>query len=105
MTTSKQKADLEDKRTTLRRRINQLREAQLIYAPCVVTLLLTSDPSDVTVAAPEDIPLHLPSSLPNNLRSTIPHLAEKEQRLHEAQCDDALAEIRHQRRILSTSRS
>ncbi|RXW11429.1 hypothetical protein EST38_g14426, partial [Candolleomyces aberdarensis] len=103
MTTSKQKADLEDKRTALRRRINQWREVQLVYTSCVVTLLPSSDPStsDVVVTAPEDIPLHLPSSLPANLQTTIPHLIKKEQRLREAQCDDALADIRRQRRILT----
>lgn len=51
----------------------------------------------------ESVPLHLPSSLPQHLR-TLPELAtalEKERRLRVAQADDALAEIRRQRRIIS----
>ncbi|KAJ2914795.1 hypothetical protein MD484_g5622, partial [Candolleomyces efflorescens] len=103
LTTSKQKADLEDKRTALQRRINQWREAQLVYAPCVVTLLpnFDSESDGPTLTRSENIPLHLPSSLPLPLRSSIPLLVEKERKLREAQCNDALGEIRRQRRILT----
>lgn len=102
-TTSKQKADLEEKRTGIQRRINQFREVQLAYCPCVASLLPmmveTTDAGDPTPA--EKIPLHLPSSLSLALRQSIPHLTTKESLLREAQCDDALADIRRQRRILS----
>ncbi|RXW12428.1 hypothetical protein EST38_g13424 [Candolleomyces aberdarensis] len=103
LTTSKQKADLEDKRTALRRRINQWREVQLVYAPCVVTRLPTSDESEGLAldTSAENIPLHLPSALPPSLQLSIPLLVEKERKLREAQCDDALGEIRRQRRILT----
>ncbi|KAJ2911563.1 hypothetical protein MD484_g8853, partial [Candolleomyces efflorescens] len=99
LTTSKQKADLEDKRTALRRRINQWRDIQWVYAPCVISLLPSVDGTDDTAA--ENAELYLPSSIPASLHSTVPLLIERERKLREAQCDDALAEIRRQRRILT----
>jgi hypothetical protein len=104
LTTSKQKADLEDKRTGLGRRINQWREVQAVYAPCVAPLLPSATVDDTEGqqrTTPEDLALYLPSALPTTLRSTIPLLVEKEKKLREAQCDDALGEIRRQRRILT----
>ncbi|KAF6741396.1 hypothetical protein DFP72DRAFT_1115848 [Ephemerocybe angulata] len=102
LTTSKQKADLEEKRTGLQRRINQFRPVQLAYTPCVASLLPVLDATDPgETVTPEKIPLHLPSSLSQVFRDSIPDLVGKEQRLREAQCDDALSEIRRQRRILT----
>ncbi|KAJ2911924.1 hypothetical protein MD484_g8492, partial [Candolleomyces efflorescens] len=104
LTTSKQKADLEDKRTGLGRRINQWREVQVMYAPCIATLLPSATVDETEGqqrTTPEDLALYLPSALPATLRSTIPLLVEKEKKLREAQCDDALGEIRRQRRILT----
>lgn len=106
--TSKQLADLEVKRTALRNRIQRWREAQLVYMPCVGTLLMqtltTVDSDEYSSIEPaEDIGLHLPSSLPQNLRR-LPALSDviaKERRLRVAQADDALADIRRQRRIIS----
>ena len=112
--TSKQLADLEEKRTSLRNRIQQWRQVQLEYTPCVAPFLvqppsltgLTEYPDDnesLSVEPAEFIPLHLPSSLPQHLRQ-LPELAsvlENERRLRVAQADDALAEIRRQRRIIS----
>ena len=98
--TSKQLADLKDKHTSLRNQIQVWREAQLVYTPCVTSLvqsLLASPDLDMllpTVLA-ESIPLHLPSSLPQCLRQ-LPKLAtvlEKEHRLRIAQAHDALADI------------
>jgi hypothetical protein len=88
----------------LGRRINQWREVQVVYAPCVTTLLPSATVDDTEGqqhTTPEDLALYLPSALPATLRSTIPLLVEKEKKLREAQCDDALGEIRRQRRILT----
>lgn len=105
MHTSKQKADLEERRTGLQRRINQFREVQIAYSPCIATLLPVgggqAENEVRNQVHPEDIPLHLPSSLPASLRHSITTLADKERRLREAQCDDALSDIRRQRRILT----
>jgi hypothetical protein len=99
-------ADLEVKRTTLRNRIQQWREAQLVYMPCVGTFLvqaLTAIADSPSVELAESIPLHLPSSLPQTLRQSpeLSEVIEKERRLRVAQADDALADIRRQRRIIS----
>ena len=70
------------------------------------SLLALSDAAESDLASVEPserIPLYLPSSIPQHLWQ-LPELAivvEKEHRLRVAQADDALAEIRHQRRIIS----
>ncbi|KAH9956388.1 hypothetical protein BGW80DRAFT_1439367 [Lactifluus volemus] len=105
--TSKQSADLEEKRTSLRNRILRWRQAQLAYTPCVASLVVQLALPDAAEALPvepaESMPLYLPSSLPQHLRqlSEITTVLEKECRLRIAQADDALAEIRRQRRIIS----
>jgi hypothetical protein len=103
--TSKQLADLEVKRTSLRNRIQQWREAQLVYMPCVSSL---AQPPPTTADSPpieraETISLYLPSSVPQHLRQSagLSAIIDKERRLRVAQADDALADIRRQRRIIS----
>src|SRR5882757_2266321 len=83
--TSKQSADIEDKRTSLRNRILQWRQVQLAYTPCVVPLIAQSlaaspdtlpdiDESLLPIEPAESISLYLPSSLPQRLR-LLPDLA------------------------------
>ncbi|KAI0245468.1 hypothetical protein BJV78DRAFT_1356698 [Lactifluus subvellereus] len=108
--TSKQLADLEEKRLSLRNRIQQWRQAQLAYIPCVAPLVaqfLSATPDaaeSLPVEPAESMPLYLPLSLPQRLRQ-LPELAsvlEKERRLRIAQADDALAEIRRHHSIISS---
>lgn len=107
--TSKQLADLEGKCTSLRNRIQWWHEAQLIYTPCVSSLLVPSftiaaaTAESAPIQPAKSIPLHLPSSLPQHLQqsSELSTVIEKECRLRVAQADDALADIRHQCRIIS----
>jgi hypothetical protein len=106
--TNKQVADLEDKCTSLRNQISRWREIQLLYMPCVGTLLAqcnaaTTATESPTIALAESIPLHLPSSLLEQLRQLpdISTVLDKELRLCIAQADDSLADIRRQRRIIS----
>lgn len=106
--TSKQQADLQDKRTTLIRRIQRWREVQLTYIPCVgpilaAALCVTTETDTPFIELAEHTSLHLPSSLPQHLRESpsISHVVEKEKRLRIAQADDALADIRRQRRIIT----
>jgi hypothetical protein len=84
----------------------------MVYMPCVATILssatdLDSDQSTETPERVENTQLYLPSSLPSSLPLQLrvtglsPGLAEKEIRLRIAQADDALAEIRRQRRIVT----
>src|ERR1700751_1125189 len=113
--TNKQLADLEEKRTSLRSQIQRWRQAQLVYMPCVASLVAQSptvpfettesslDATELLAEPAESISLHIPSSLPQHLRQ-LPGLAtllEKESRLRIAQADDTLAGIRRQRRIIS----
>ena len=76
--------------------------------PHVATLLLQSQspPDGPASSSPEllaeNIPLFLPSSLPPRIRS-LPELKEVcklERRLREPQADDALSEVRRQRRVI-----
>lgn len=84
--------------------------------PCVASLLTSSPSPDVgnhpTIdpippERVENIPLWLPSSLPATLPAQLrttglaPGLLDKETRLRVGQADDALAKIRHQRRIVT----
>ena len=111
--TSKQLADLQDKRNALHRLIQTWRDVQLIYTPHVASLIsqipappeatntepYPSSPSEVLA---ENLPLFLPSSLPPPIRA-LPELKDicsLERRLREPQADDALAEIRRQRRVI-----
>ena len=82
---------------------------QLAYTPCVGTLLArlmmsaTTDVESSPTEPAETMPLHLPSCLPRDLQLLLEmcSVVEKERRLHEAQADDALADIRHQHWIIS----
>ena len=109
MKTSKQLADLQEKRNALLTLIQNWREVQFIYTPHVVSLIsqaLHPETNAPVVSSPEtlpeNIPLFLPSSLPPHIRS-LPELTEicqLERRLREPQADDALADIRRQRRVI-----
>lgn len=110
--TSKQLADLQEKRNALLCLIHNWREVQLIYTPHVASLIPhaqlpessspTASSSPPPETLPEIIPLLLPSSLPPHIRA-LPELKEickLEQRLREPQADDALSEVRRQRRVI-----
>ena len=69
--TSKQLADLEEKRSNLIRQIMIWRPVQLAYTPHVATLLPLVNESDEPGALytkPEATPLFFPSSLPRDIR-------------------------------------
>ncbi|KAJ3511895.1 hypothetical protein NLJ89_g3832 [Agrocybe chaxingu] len=73
--TSKQLADLQEKRATLSWLIQNFREVQLHYTPCMATLLSATTASDLpTNEHAENVALHLPSSWPPHLRS-LPEMA------------------------------
>jgi hypothetical protein len=107
--TSKQLADLQEKRNGLLRLIQNWRQVQLAYTPHVTSLItssLSETDTDLLSLPPEmlveNIPLFLPSALPPHIRN-LPELKEicqLERRLREPQADDALATIQYQRRII-----
>ena len=110
--TSKQLADLQEKRSALLARIQNWREVQFIYTPHVVSLISQALHPETNAPAasvspppeslPEDIPLFLPSSLLSHIRALpeVGEICQLERRLREPQADDALAEIRRQRRVI-----
>lgn len=85
------------KRTALDCDIQAWRVMQLVHTPCVS--MLDTDSRSANVNA-EDIPLLLPSALPEALHDSIKDAVKTEKQLGEAQADDALNEIRRQRRLL-----
>jgi hypothetical protein len=103
-------ADIQEKRMTLYRRIEQWRQVQIVYTPAVASLLITSSSSSDsvggvvdTIKSPEYQPLFLPSSIPTpqNQGNDVKVLAEKEGRLRVAQADEALSDIRRGRRTIT----
>ena len=109
--TSKQLADLQEKRTGLHHLIQNWCEVQLAYIPHVAPLVSQMQPAadasmDAAALPPEtfaeNISLFLPSSLPPHIRNLpeLQDIGQLERRLREALADDALAEIRRQRCII-----
>ncbi|KAH6886031.1 hypothetical protein BKA70DRAFT_1465400 [Coprinopsis sp. MPI-PUGE-AT-0042] len=94
--TAKERADLQDRIMSWSRRVQTWRETQLMYMPCVAQLF----PPDATID-PTSAQLFLPSALSPSHRATVPKLADIELRLRIAQADDALADIRRQRRLIT----
>ena len=97
--TSVQAAKLQEKRTALRRRIDNWRTIQAVYMPGVLPLLtdtvLSQSNSEDEIAA-ERIQLWLPSSCPAQIRTSgcLDGLSNKEWRLRRAQADEALNDLR-----------
>ena len=104
--TSKQQADKQDKQTILLRHIQMWRQSQLVYTPYAATLLSENttldDNGQPHPETASTTPLFLPSSFPAVIRAqdNMKTICEMERRLREAQADDALADIRRQRRVI-----
>jgi len=101
--TSKQHADLQEKRNTLACRIQQWREVQLAYMPSVATLVVrsTTSSNELEGNLAENVPLYLPSGILDATRQLITHVADKELRLRIAQADEALEDVRRGRRMIT----
>jgi hypothetical protein len=113
--TRAEQTDLHEKRIALLRRIQVWREVQMVYMPCVASLLSSSPNPDLneirtnasSMERVENITLFPPSSLLTTLPLALreigisPGLLEKEIKLCIAQADDALAELCRQRRIVT----
>ena len=104
--TSKQLADLKEKRSSLIRQIRIWRPIQLAYTPHVASLLplVLGDTADGEgqYSNPESMPLYLPSSLPPDIsqRPELKDIRDTEHHLREAQADDALADVCRLHRII-----
>ena len=104
--TSKQKADVLEKRAAFLRQINIWRQAQLIYTPEVATLLATStavnENGSPRVDVAEHVPLFLTSALPAHVRISpgLAQVCNMKMRLRKANANDAndaLSDIRRGR--------
>ncbi|KAH8103711.1 hypothetical protein DFH11DRAFT_1768670 [Phellopilus nigrolimitatus] len=105
---------VENKDSTLRRKIVMWQNIQRMYMPGIAPVQLpvrstTDAPDDISESVPPsvsaiDIPLNLPSSLSADIRHLVcvPNLVEKELRLRIAQADDALNSLRKHLRIGAT---
>ncbi|EIM90992.1 uncharacterized protein STEHIDRAFT_44851, partial [Stereum hirsutum FP-91666 SS1] len=96
-----QRADLEDRRSSLHRRIQRLRDLQTHLMPDLrLKLDMTEQAFKGRRSDAETTPLHLPSSLPPNVRAATcsSYLIEAEQQLREAEAFDALESLRNQLR-------
>ena len=103
--TSKQSADLQEKRNALSRRIQQWREVQLAYTPTVATLIVrtgsTTGSHELESGLAENVPLFLPSGISDAARQSITSVSKKELRLRMAQADEALEDVRRGRRMIT----
>ncbi|KIJ96214.1 hypothetical protein K443DRAFT_134179 [Laccaria amethystina LaAM-08-1] len=105
--TSKQLANLKEKRSSLIHKIQLWQPVQLAYVLHIATLLpFVHDVDEYTnqYANLESTPLFLPSSLPPSiltLSDKLKEMCEAECRLRELQADDALSKIHCLRRIIT----
>lgn len=110
--TDPQKAEIQERRNALMRRINLWKTAQAIYMPPVSGYLVdergsptSSDPYEHDGSKPELWPLFLPSQLSQGDRSSCHNgIAETEHTLRLAQVQDNLVDLRRLRRTLRNLR-
>ncbi len=90
-----------EQRTAFRHRVQKFRELQAVYTPQVVVLLAQDPAARLEVLQVESILLGLPSQISTRHRSTAcsPDILAIETRLRDAQCRDALHELRTQLHI------
>ncbi|KAH7904101.1 hypothetical protein BJ138DRAFT_1175416 [Hygrophoropsis aurantiaca] len=96
--TDNQKANLQLRVNTLRRKIENWSRAQLLYMPMVAHLRMVDDTANSQEEKVYEIKLWLPSQLPDNI--TCDHrLLEYEWKLRLAQAYDSLNDLRHNLRM------
>ncbi|KAI9070330.1 hypothetical protein FKP32DRAFT_1558146, partial [Trametes sanguinea] len=94
---------LHERRNALRRKIQKLRDLQAIYMPAALPLLADDPAAQTDIELIEDVRIGLPSEIHAAHRALAgtPRLQEMEARLREAQCRDALQEIRNRLHIIN----
>ncbi|KAJ7431013.1 hypothetical protein B0H11DRAFT_2165862 [Mycena galericulata] len=108
--TTKQTAEMLEKRTKLGRYTARFRTLQAVYTPGALQALAEHpEPAAETEGAVriENVPLFLPSALSEEQRASgcFKGVAKMEERLRDAQCHTALEEIRHLLHIKSRFRT
>ncbi|KAJ8456927.1 hypothetical protein ONZ51_g11830 [Trametes cubensis] len=90
-------AELHERRTSLRRKIQRFRDLQGVYMPTALPVLSENAACRTDVEEVEKIRLGLPSEINESRRAIVcsARLVEMEARLREAQCRDALQDLRN----------
>ncbi|KAH9845982.1 hypothetical protein C2E23DRAFT_872607 [Lenzites betulinus] len=90
-------AEIHERRTSLRRKIQKYRELQAVYMPVATSVLAEDDACRTDVQHVELIRIGLPSEISASRRTAVcsARLIEMEIRLRTAQCRDALQDIRN----------
>ncbi|TFK81526.1 hypothetical protein K466DRAFT_501978 [Polyporus arcularius HHB13444] len=88
---------LVERRHALRRRLVRFRELQAVYMPAALPVLAEDPAARLDVEQVENVRLGLPSDIADSHRSKVcsTRLQEIEARLREAQCRDALQDLRN----------
>ena len=96
-TTASQLPAIVQRRNALRRRISKFRALQAVYMPAALALLGEDDRANLQVEQVEKILLGLPSDLKTVHRDRVcdEKLINIESQLREAQCNDALEDLRN----------
>ncbi|KAI0716933.1 hypothetical protein C8Q76DRAFT_616443 [Earliella scabrosa] len=86
-----------ERRHALRRRLMKFRELQAVYMPAALPILAEDPSARLDIEAVENVRLGLPSDISENHRSKVcaTRLQDIEARLREAQCHDALQDLRN----------
>ncbi|KAI9061263.1 hypothetical protein FKP32DRAFT_1576322 [Trametes sanguinea] len=101
--TSSKLLGVHERRNALRRKIQKFRELQGVYMPRVMPLLAEDPAAQTDVELIEDVRIGLPSEIAAVHRdfACAQRLQDIEARLREAQCRDALQEIRNRLHIVN----
>ncbi|OJT12474.1 hypothetical protein TRAPUB_10982 [Trametes pubescens] len=93
---------LHERRNALRRKLLKYRELQGVYMPRAMSLIANDPACHNDVERVEDVRLVLPSEIALLQRGVVcsPRLCEMEERMREAQCRDALQDVRNQLHII-----
>ncbi|KAJ7494547.1 hypothetical protein B0H11DRAFT_2155926 [Mycena galericulata] len=105
---TKQTAEMLEKRTKLGRYTARFRTLQAVYTPAALQALAElPEPATEGAVRIENVPLFLPSALSESQRASgcFKGVAKMEERLRDAQCRTSLEEIRHLLHIKSRFRT
>ncbi|KAH9855406.1 hypothetical protein C2E23DRAFT_724163 [Lenzites betulinus] len=93
---------IHERRNALRRKLVKYRELQGVYMPQAMALIANNPACQSDVEHVEGVCLVLPSEIAPVQRGIVcpPRLCEMEERMREAQCRDALQDIRNQLHII-----
>lgn len=92
---------MHEQRTILRRRLQGFRALQPVYMPSATAFIAQTPSAQTSMEKLEDVVIGLPSHIPLEFRvsESTPDLADLEASLRDAQCRDALGDLRNQLQV------